>query len=111
MRSPPERRQSRRLRLQKPGSVSCRTGTCDQGPNLALVVLNLSEGGACLAVRGALSIGRQVTLTFGDPGGGRQRTRPASVAWCREMAAGASIAGFCLREPLSAPELADLAQR
>jgi hypothetical protein len=64
-----------------PGSVSCRAGACDQEQYLALVVLDLSEGRACLAVRGALTVGRQVTLTFGDPGGGRQRTRPASVAW------------------------------
>jgi hypothetical protein len=73
-----------------------------------LVVLDLSEGGACLVVRAAATIGRQVKLTFGDPGGGRQWTRPAPVVWCREMAAGASIARFCFREPLSAPELADL---
>jgi hypothetical protein len=94
------RRAGRRLRPRVKVKVTCRKGTLDLGPNVALGLLDISETGCRLLHREALPAGQEVFLTLDGPTGGRPARRAAMVVWSVAAAAGTFAAGVCFDKAL-----------
>jgi hypothetical protein len=104
------RRARRRLPPRGRGTVVCRRGGLDLGPNLAVELLEVAETGACVSLRGRLPAGQEVCLTFESPCSGQRIRRLANVVWCRLAADGASVTGFRFQKPLRYADLDHLAK-
>jgi hypothetical protein len=105
------RRSCRRLAPRAGLKVILRSNALDIGPNLALAVLDLSDTGARLRVRGALRPGQAVSLTLEAGGNGKAVVRPAKVVW--STPAGSDLtadAGFQFEKTVSYAELHHLAR-
>ena len=68
--------------------VSCRT---PRGPDLAFNLVNVSEGGVCLALSGTLAVGQEVEVELLAPGWRRPVKRPGRVAWAAGRNVGVSF--------------------
>ncbi|MFO0968868.1 MAG: PilZ domain-containing protein [Gemmataceae bacterium] len=81
----PSKPQNRRGSRRRPGKgsirVTCRKGTLGLGPNIAVRLVDISEGGVCLAVSLLLDKGQEVEVSLNPPGGGKEATRKGQVAW------------------------------
>jgi hypothetical protein len=86
--------------------VACRSNAIDVGPDVAVAVLDLSDGGARLRVRGALRLGLAVSLTLEGTYNGQTVRRTARVRWCGPPAAdGTCVVGFAFESPVPYREL------
>jgi hypothetical protein len=81
----------------------------DLRPDVALALLDLSEGGARLVTSEALPAGQRVYLVLAGPGGGRAARRQGVVAWSVPAADGTHCVGVKLLRRLGSEELRDLA--
>jgi hypothetical protein len=76
------RRMHLRRRPKGSAKATCRRGALDLGTNLAVRVLDVSEGGARLVVRETIDLLKEVTVTLEGP----QHLRPlrivGRVIWC-----------------------------
>ncbi len=106
--SRPERRQSERCFPHRVAAVSCLRGSMGLGPNLAVSLLDLSEGGAGLVLREPLPEGEEVELTLEPVGSGRTVRLLAEVVWCEPAEGDRHRAGVRFRAPLGHAELFDL---
>ena len=82
---PSNRRLSMRRRAKGSSKVTCRKGVLGLGPNYALKLLDLSEGGACFVARELMTKGQEVELSLLAPGGSREVVRKGQVAWAVEV--------------------------
>ena len=83
---PPNRRASRRRPVKASVRAVCLKGTLGLGKNIAIRVLDVSEGGACLVVRVPLEKGQEVEVCLNPAGAAREAKRKGQVAWtvCRD---------------------------
>jgi hypothetical protein len=71
--------------------VRCFKGLMGLGENVALSLLDVSEAGACLVVKGELPVGQEVEVHFEGPAQRRPAKAPAVVIW-----AVAADRGWCV---------------
>jgi hypothetical protein len=76
---------------------------------VALALLDLSESGARLVIREALTLGQRVYLVLEGPAGGRPVRRQGTVAWSVPAADGTHCVGVKLLRRLGTEELRCLA--
>jgi hypothetical protein len=74
--------------------ATCRKGTLDLGPSLALAVLDLSETGVRLLLSQLLEPRQEVTITLEGPNHRRPLKFVAHVMWCLETADQKFVAGM-----------------
>jgi hypothetical protein len=89
-------------------AVSCLEGQLGLGPNLAVALLELSEGGACLLVTKSLAVGDEVELSLEAVGGGPPVKALAEVVWSAPEDRDRHRLGVRFRRPLSYSALSDL---
>src|SRR5450631_4797613 len=100
--TPPfERRLSPRRLPRSSVRAYLRLGGLDLGPDLALSLLDLSEGGTALAVKEAVEVGKEVSVGLEGQTQRRPIMRVANVVWCRPGANGVHSVGVCFQKPLS----------
>jgi hypothetical protein len=87
--------------------AECRRGSLGLGPNLLLRPLDLSETGARLVLRDALSKGQEVELLFAA-GGARPVKRLAHVIWSLP-AEGGHVVGLRFSSCVGYPDVQALA--
>jgi hypothetical protein len=105
---PVERRAGLR-RPAKPGSrAEVRRGSLGMGPDLAVGLVDVSEGGAQVRLSCPLIPGEQIQIALWPPRGVRSVRLPATVCWCRTDPGGAVRAGVRLRERLSPRDVSKL---
>ena len=100
------RRGGRRLTPRSNTSVACRPNVMDVGPNVTVAVIDLSDSGVQLRVKGALPVGQVAVLTLGGSYNGKSVRRTARVRWCAPVAAdGTARVGFAFDSPVGYAEL------
>jgi hypothetical protein len=84
------------LRRRPKGSAksTCRRGSFDLGKNLALRVLDVSEGGIRLVVRENFDLDQEVTVTLEGPNHSRPLRIAGRVIWCVATAASEHCIGI-----------------
>jgi hypothetical protein len=102
------RRASRRLPSRSLVKITCRKGSTDLGPNLAVALLDASETGVRLVLSQALDVGQEVSLTLDGPTGGRPAKCQGTVVWSVPAADGSILAGVRLHKPLRYHDLTHL---
>jgi hypothetical protein len=102
-------RAGRRWQPRRQARIACHRGLSDLRPDMALALLDLSESGARLVTREALTPGQPVYLVLAAPTGGRPARRQATVAWSVAAADGTFCVGVKLLRRLGADELRNLA--
>jgi hypothetical protein len=107
----PERRNSRRRKPRASVRAYLRLGGLDIGPDLALSLLDLSEGGAGLLVKQAIEVGKEVSVGLEGQAHPRPLVRVANVVWCRPAADGTAHAiGVCFQKDLPNRDYIDFTQ-
>jgi hypothetical protein len=102
-----ERRAAQR-RPARPGSrAEVRRGNLGMGPDLAVGLVDVSEGGAQVRLTCPLLPGEQIQIALWPPRGIRSVRMPATVCWCRTTG-GVVLAGVRLRERISPRDVAKL---
>jgi hypothetical protein len=85
-------------RPARPGSrVEVRRGQLGMSPDVALRLLDVSEGGAQVRVKCALRPGEQVEVALWPPADVQSVRGPAVVCWCLPTATGEFRVGLRLR--------------
>jgi hypothetical protein len=98
-------------RSPRPGArAEVRRGALGAAPDVAVGLLDVSEGGARVRVRGRLRPGDRVLVSVFPPGGVWVAGGPAEVRWCEPAVDGTSAAGIRFDRPLSARHVAELAE-
>jgi PilZ domain len=109
MTDPAPKVKNRRIYLRRNAKAStkatCRKGTLDLGPNLALGVLDLSETGVRLRLRQPLDAKQEVAVTLEGANHHRPLRIVGRVAWCVATAAGEHLAGIAFDKRLPYVEL------
>ena len=103
-----DRRGSRRLGPKRGIRATCRKGTLDLGPNLALTVRNVSETGIGMVLSAPLDKGQDVSLTLDASTGGRPVKRLGKVVWSCPADDGTCRVGVRLEKPLRGIEIEHL---
>jgi hypothetical protein len=75
-----------------------------------LSLLDLSEGGAALAVKEAVEVGKEVSVGLEGQTHSRPIVRVAIVVWCRPPTDGAYVIGVGFQKGLSYRDYIDLTQ-
>jgi hypothetical protein len=88
-----ERRSDRRRAIKRSITVSCRKGSLGLGPNLAVALLDLSEGGVRLTVKEPLEHGQEIEIELTAPGQGRPLRLLATIVWAIAAADGTHAIG------------------
>ena len=95
-----ERRRTRRYAPKGGMKVTCRKRAPGPGPNLALSVLDVSEGGTRLVLGEPLEPGQEVEVILQPAGYARGFKASGRVVWCVEVAAGGHAAGVAFDQRL-----------
>jgi hypothetical protein len=103
-------RSSPRRAAEAGTKVTCRRGTSGPESNLALQVLDVSQGGVRLVTRERLEEGEAVVVSLLPPGCTREYHLPGQVAWCLDMADGSHVVGVRFERRLSDAEVLYLAR-
>jgi PilZ domain len=106
----PDRRNSSRRSPRASVRAYLRLGGLDLGPDLALSLLDLSEGGAGLIVKQAVEIGKEVSVGLEGQTHPRPVLRVANVVWCRAETDGTYALGVCFQKALPYRDYIDLTQ-
>src|SRR5437763_9448484 len=97
-------RSNRRLAPRRPpkrsSKITCRLGHLGLGPNLAIEMLDLSEGGVRLVVKGILNKGDEVEVGLIAPGAMREVVRKGQVVWSVPTAEERCCIGVCFEKYL-----------
>ena len=96
-----DRRVTDRRRARFGSRVEVRRGLLGMSPDLALKLVDVSEGGAQVRVVGPLRPGEQVEVALWPPANAQSVRGPAVVCWCLPTATGEFRAGLRLRRRLS----------
>jgi hypothetical protein len=108
---PPNRRAGRRMPPRSGTTVVCRPNVMDVGPSLTVAVLDLSDAGAQLRLRGPLAVGAAATLTLGGSYVGKSVRRTARVRWVGPPAADGTVpVGFAFDAPVRYADLTHFAR-
>lgn len=100
------RRGGRRMPPRAGVMVTCRPSAMDVGPSHTVAVLDLSDAGARLRLRGPLKPGQTAVLTLEGAYNGKTVRREARVRWCGPAAAdGTAVVGFAFDKPVGYAEL------
>jgi len=105
-----DRRSSPRCAAEAETKVICRRGTPGPEENLALLVLDISQGGVRLVTREHLEEGEEVVVCLLPPNCTREYHLPGRVAWCLDVADGSHVAGVRFDRRLSDAEVLYLAR-
>lgn len=104
-----EKRLGRRRPARSGARVQFRRGALGLGPDLAVGLLDVSEDGARVRLKGAVDPGSEAEVLLARPGGGKPIKGMCEVRWCRPDGDG-FLAGLRLRRRLSHADLLDLAR-
>jgi hypothetical protein len=85
--------------------VTCYTGPCGLGMNVARALLDVSQTGARLLVTQELTAGREVEVGLLGAGQTRRTIRAAHVVWCVATAEGGFCVGLRFQKPLAEADL------
>ena len=85
-------------------------GALAAAPDVALALLDVSEGGVRVRVRGRLRPGDRVLVNVLPPGGAWAAGGPAEVRWCVPADDGTAEAGVRFDRPLSARYVAEVTE-
>ncbi len=105
---PPDHRIGRRRRINRRVGVAVRGGSLGLGPDLGGGLVDASEDGLGLRLKGAVMAGQEITIELSLPGVSKPFRVVAEVRWCRPDAAGMFLAGVRLRRRLPYAALTDL---
>jgi hypothetical protein len=105
---PSNRRAFLRRTAKRSSKASCRKGSLGLGPDVAIRVLDLSEGGLRLLVKAPLTVGQDVEIGLLAPGGIREVLRTAKVVWSVPTASGEHCVGVQFEKHLEYAMLIDL---
>jgi hypothetical protein len=107
--SEPGQRRAFPRRIPKSGTrVVCRKGTLGLSPNLALSLIDLSEWGVSLLIKGTLRQGDEVEVALSAPGCGRDIVRFGDVVWTLAGPDGTCRVGVRLQKRIEFSQLQDL---
>jgi hypothetical protein len=106
--NPRNRRAFLRRTSKRSSKATCRKGTLGLGPDIAVRVLDLSEGGIRLLVKTPLKMGQDVEVGLLAPGGIREVLRKGKVVWVVPTAEGECCVGVQFEKHLDYPVLVDL---
>ena len=95
-----EKRLSRRRLPKRHVRAYLRLGGLDLGPNVALSLIDLSEAGACIAVKEAVPLGREVTVGLEGQSHARPIPRVGNVVWCKPGEDGTFMVGIAFQKRL-----------
>ena len=87
-----------------------RRGALAAAPDVALALLDVSEGGLRVRVRGRLRPGDRVLVNVLPPGGAWSAGGPAEVRWCTPAEDGTAEAGVRFDRPLSARYVSEVTE-
>jgi hypothetical protein len=102
------RRASRRLHGRGHVRFECRKGAFGLGPNVAVLLLDLSEMGACLVVKSKWEKGQEVEVSLSG-GFGEPIKRLATVIWTHPTDKNCHVTGVHFQRPLRYGDLQRLA--
>src|SRR5262249_36780010 len=105
---PSNRRAFLRRTAKRSSKASCRKGALGMGPDLAIRVLDLSQGGLRLLVKVPLAVGQTVEIGLLAPGGMREVLPEGKVVWAVPTAAGEHCVGVQFEKSLDYPMLVTL---
>jgi hypothetical protein len=105
---PSQRRVFPRRKPKSGTRVVCRKGTLGLSPNLALSLIDLSEWGVCLLIKGSLKQGDEVEVALSAPGCGRDIVRFGDVVWALAGPDGTCQVGVRLQKRIEFSQLQDL---
>src|SRR5262249_15915926 len=88
--------------------VVCRKGALGLGPNVALSLLDLSEGGVCVVVGDFLAKGQVIEVVLSAPGCPRDVCRLGDVVWSFADRDGTCRIGVRLRKRIESAQLQEL---
>ena len=103
-------RSSPRRAAEAGTQVTCQRRTASPSSNLALLVLDISQGGARLVTHERLEEGEEVEVSLLPPGSTREYHLPGRVAWCLDTADGSHVVGVRFDRRLSDAEVLYLAR-
>ncbi len=103
-----ERRIFRRRRVVRPVDVIIRRGTLGLGPNLALALIDVSEEGLRVRLKGPVVAGDEVEICLSFPIASKSWKFTGDVRWCESGPFETFLAGISLRRQLTHLELAEL---
>jgi hypothetical protein len=106
--SPRNRRAFLRRTTKQSSRATCRKGMLGLGPDIAVRVLDLSEGGIRLLVKTPLKLGQDVEIGLLAPGGRREVLRKGKVVWVVPTAEGECCVGVQFDKHLDYSVLIDL---
>ena len=95
-----DRRKSPRYAPKGGMQVTCRKGAPGLGPNLALSVLDVSEGGTRLLLGAPLKPGEAVEVILQPAGYALGFKASGRVVWCLEVTEGGHAAGVAFNQRL-----------
>ena len=90
--------------------LEVRRGALAAAPDVALALLDVSEGGLRVRVRGRLRPGDRVLVNVLPPGGAWSAGGPAEVRWCTPAEDGTAEAGVRFDRPLSARYVSEVTE-
>jgi hypothetical protein len=102
-----DRRTSDRRQARVGSRAEVRRGVLGMSPDLALKLVDVSEGGAQVRLVTALRPGEQVEVALWPPGDAQSIRGPAVICWCLPTPTGEFRVGLRLRRRLRT-ELVDL---
>ena len=105
---PPDHRIGRRRAIKRRVGVSVRSGSLGLGPDLGGGLVDASEDGLGIRLKGAVTAGQEVTIEISLPGVSKPFRVVAEVRWCRPNMDGSFLAGVRLRRRLPYASLTDL---
>lgn len=88
--------------------VVCRQG---MGPNIAVRMLDVSEGGVRMHLRSTPSVGEEVQVEMISPDGSRSTFREGQIVWVEPAADGECRAGIQFSRRLDLTSLGELGAR
>jgi hypothetical protein len=106
--SGPDRRATRRVRARGSAWATCRRGNRDSGPDIALGVVDVSEGGARLLLHSRVAPGEVVSIGLLSRAEPVPIQRTATVRWCVEIGPGSFGAGIEFDRRLRPDEVQNL---
>src|SRR5437870_5351732 len=106
-------RNDRRLAKRRPARTSvrfeCRRGTLGLGPSILVRVVDLSQTGACLSLKSAVSLKDEIEVSFdGHDVGPMKRT--GIIVWIRRLDDGTVLVGVDFQKALSFTEVQAVAK-
>jgi PilZ domain len=101
-------RLARRRAITRKIGIEYRKGVMGLGPDLAIVLLDVSEDGLGVRLKLAVTPGDEAEIVLTSPGTRKAYKLLGEVRWCRDAGDGTFLAGVQLRRRLAYADLSDL---